>query len=79
MTWPQASDEPLDVIEGNECQQDATLTAQRFRRAFNEIERRDADIERLRGAITVTIASMQRGGFNTDLQEHLRRVLSAAR
>ena len=37
--WPGASDEPLDVIEVNECHQEPTLTVQRFRRCFNEIER----------------------------------------
>ncbi len=37
--WPNASTEPLDIIEGNECQQQPTLTVERFRRCFNEIAR----------------------------------------
>lgn len=43
MVWKDASDEPLDVIETNECAQVHTLTVARFRRAFNEIEKLRAD------------------------------------
>lgn len=46
------SDEPLDVIRANECQHprvDSVATT-RFRRLFNEIEKLQAEVERLSGS-----------------------------
>lgn len=67
--WENASTEPLSVIESNECRyHDYELATKRFRRVFNELRQRDAEIARLRKALRF-IASECANGIATGATE----------
>lgn len=48
--WQGASDEPISIIEANECQQFNSLATSRFRRLINEIAALQAQLSGARNA-----------------------------
>lgn len=56
--WEHASTEPLSVIEADECLRLVSMpSTQRFRRVFNALKDRDAEIAELRRQLS------ERGSF----------------
>jgi hypothetical protein len=51
MKYPNASTEPLSVIEAHVCNDDRSLSTSRFERLFNEIEKLRADMDAMRSAL----------------------------
>ena len=51
--YPNASTEPLDVIEANECGHDWQLATLRFERCFNEIESLNNQIAELKAELEI--------------------------